>query len=155
MDEPRPGAPRKITDEQFEDVVVRTLETKPENVTHWSTRSVAVATGMAQNAIHRIWNAFGLQPHRTETFKQSKAPQFVDKVCDVIGLYLHPPGRAIVRCIDEKSQVQVLNRSKPLLPMSCGRPERSNDSGSPYRQAKHRRGFQSRKDLRRDGTESH
>ena len=124
MDEPRPGAPRKITDEQFEDVVVRTLETKPENVTHWSTRSVAAATGMTQNAIHRIWNAFGLQPHRTETFKQSKAPQFVDKVCHVIGLYLHPPDRAIVRCIDEKSQVQALDRSQPPLLMSCSSPER-------------------------------
>jgi transposase len=124
MDEPRPGAPRKITNEQVEDVVVRTLETRPKNATHWSTRSMAEATGMTQNAIHRIWKAFALQPHRTQTFKLSKDPQFVDKVRDVVGLYLNPPDRAIVLCVDEKSQVQALDRSQPLLPMSCGHPER-------------------------------
>lgn len=124
MDEPRPGAPRTITDEQVEEVVTRTLETKPENATHWSTRGMAAATGMSQTAIVRIWNAFGLQPHRTETFKLSSDPQFIEKVRDVVGLYLNPPDRAIVLCVDEKSQVQALDRSQPLLPLSCGIPER-------------------------------
>jgi len=123
-DEPRPGAPRTITDEQVEEVVTRTLETKPENATHWSTRGMAEATGMSQTAIVRIWKAFGLQPHRTKTFKLSKDPQFIDKVRDVVGLYLNPPERAIVLCVDEKSQVQALDRSQPLLPMTCGSPER-------------------------------
>lgn len=124
MDEPRPGAPRTITDEQVEEVVIRTLETKPENATHWSTRGMAAATGMSQTAIVRIWNAFGLQPHRTETFKLSSDPQFIEKVRDVVGLYLNPPDRAIVLCVDEKSQVQALDRSQPLLPLTCGTPER-------------------------------
>jgi len=123
MDEPRPGAPRTITDEQVEEVVTRTLETKPENATHWSTRGMAEATGMSQTAIVRIWKAFGLQPHRTKTFKLSKDPQFIDKVRDVVGLYLNPPERAIVLCVDEKSQVQALDRSQPLLPLTCGSPE--------------------------------
>ena len=124
MDEPRPGAPRTITDAQVEDVVTRTLQTKPKNATHWSTRSMARETGMSQTAISRIWRAFGLQPHRTKTFKLSKDPQFIDKVRDVVGLYLNPPERAIVLCIDEKSQVQALDRSQPLLPMTCNSPER-------------------------------
>ena len=124
MDEPRPGAPRKITDAQVEEVVTRTLETKPDNATHWSTRSMASATGMSQTAVSRIWRAFGLQPHRTKTFKLSKDPQFIDKVGDVVGLYLNPPERAIVLCIDEKSQVQALDRSQPLLPLTCNSPER-------------------------------
>ena len=123
MDEPRPGAPRTITDEQVEEVVTRTLETTPENATHWSTRGMAEATGMSQTAIVRIWRAFGLQPHRTKTFKLSKDPQFIDKVRDVVGLYLNPPERAIVLCVDEKSQVQALDRSQPLLPLTCGSPE--------------------------------
>ena len=123
-DEPRPGAPRTITDAQVEDVVTRTLETKPANATHWATRSMAEATGMSQTAIVRIWKAFGLQPHRTSTFKLSKDPQFIDKVRDVVGLYMNPPERAIVLCVDEKSQVQALDRSQPLLPMTCGSPER-------------------------------
>jgi transposase len=124
LDEPRPGAPRTITDEQVEDVVTRTLETTPANATHWSTRSMAEATGLSQTAIVRIWNAFGLQPHRTKTFKLSKDPQFIDKVRDVVGLYLAPPDRAIVLCVDEKSQCQALDRTQPLLPMICGSPER-------------------------------
>jgi len=124
LDEPRPGAPRKITDAQVEEVVTRTLETKPTNATHWATRSMAEATGMSQTAVSRIWRAFGLQPHRTKTFKLSKDPQFIDKVRDVVGLYLNPPERAIVLCIDEKSQVQALDRSQPLLPMTCNSPER-------------------------------
>ncbi len=124
MDEPRPGAPRKITDAEVEEVVTRTLETKPKNATHWSTRSMAEATGMSQTAIVRIWHAFGLQPHRTSTFKLSKDPQFIDKVRDIVGLYLDPPDRAIVLCVDEKSQVQALDRLQPMLPMTCGSPER-------------------------------
>lgn len=124
MDEPRPGAPRTITDAQVEEVVTRTLESKPRNATHWSTRSMAEATGMSQTAIVRIWKAFGLQPHRTKTFKLSKDPQFIDKVRDVVGLYLSPPERAIVLCVDEKSQCQALDRTQPLLPMTCGSPER-------------------------------
>ena len=124
MDEPRPGVPRTITDAQVEEVVTRTLETKPPNATHWATRSMAEATGMSQTAIVRIWKAFGLQPHRTSTFKLSKDPQFIDKVRDVVGLYMNPPERAIVLCVDEKSQVQALDRSQPLLPMTCSSPER-------------------------------
>jgi transposase len=124
LDEPRPGAPRKITDEDVERVVVQTLESKPETATHWSTRSMAEASGLSQTAVSRIWRAFGLQPHRTETFKLSADPQFVEKVRDVVGLYLNPPERAIVLCVDEKSQVQALDRSQPLLPMRPGLPER-------------------------------
>lgn len=124
LDEPRPGAPRKITDEDVERVVVQTLESKPEAATHWSTRSMAEASGLSQTAVSRIWRAFGLQPHRTETFKLSADPQFVEKVRDVVGLYLNPPERAIVLCVDEKSQVQALDRSQPLLPMRPGQPER-------------------------------
>ncbi len=124
MDEPRPGAPTKITDAEVEDVVTRTLETKPGNATHWSTRSMAEKTGMSQSAIVRIWNAFGLQPHRTKTFKLSKDPQFIDKVRDIVGLYLNPPERAIVLCVEEKSQVQALDRLQPLLPMTCSSPQR-------------------------------
>jgi transposase len=124
LDEPRPGAPRKITDEDVERVVVQTLESRPEAATHWSTRSMAEASGLSQTAVSRIWRAFGLQPHRTETFKLSADPQFVEKVRDVVGLYMNPPERAIVLCVDEKSQVQALDRSQPLLPMRPGQPER-------------------------------
>ena len=111
LDEPRVGAPRKITDRQVEEVVTRTLESMPANSTHWSTRLMAETTGLSQNAIVRIWHAFGLQPHRVENFKFSKDPQFVEKVRDIVGLYLNPPDRAIVLCVDEKSQVQALNRT--------------------------------------------
>lgn len=124
VDEPRPGAPRQITDAQIEDVIVRTLETTPRGATHWSTRGMAKATGLSQTAISRIWRAFSLQPHRTETFKFSTDPLFVDKVRDVVGLYLSPPDKAIVLAVDEKSQVQALDRSQPLLPLEPGRPER-------------------------------
>ncbi len=123
-DEPRPGVPRSITDEHVEEVVTRTLETKPKNATHWSTRRMAEATGLSQTAVVRIWKAFGLQPHRTGTFKLSTDPQFVDKVRDIVGLYLDPSDRTIILCIDEKSQVQALDRTQPLLPMSPGSPER-------------------------------
>jgi len=124
LDEPRPGAPRTISDEQVEAVIVKTLETKPEHATHWSTRGMAQATGLSQTAISRIWRAFNVQPHRTETFKLSTDPLFIDKVRDVVGLYMDPPDRAVVLCVDEKSQVQALDRSQPLLPMSPGQVER-------------------------------
>jgi transposase len=117
LDEPRVGAPRKITDEQIEEVVTKTLEAIPANSTHWSTRLMADETGLSQNAIVRTWHAFGLQPHRVENFKFSKDPQFVEKVRDIVGLYLNPPDRAIVLCVDEKSQVQALNRTEPILPL--------------------------------------
>lgn len=123
-DEPRPGAPRKVTDAQVEDVVVRTLESKPFGATHWSTRTMAKAAGMDAMTISRIWRAFGLQPHRTETFKLSSDPLLVDKVRDIVGLYMNPPERAVVLCVDEKSQIQALERTQPLLPMRPGQVER-------------------------------
>ncbi|AXB43009.1 IS630 family transposase [Amycolatopsis albispora] len=125
-DEPRPGRPRTITDDQVERVVVTTLETTPVNATHWSTRSLAAQTGMTQSAVSRIWRAFGLKPHKVDTFKISKDPLFVDKVRDVVGLYLDPPGKAVVLCVDEKSQIQALDRSAPVLPMLPGVPERQS-----------------------------
>src|SRR5213080_406828 len=105
-DEPRPGKPRSISDEQVERVIVKTLEEQPANATHWSTRSMAAATGMSQSAISRIWRAFALAPHRSQTFKLSTDPFFIDKVRDVVGLYLDPPEMALVLCVDEKSQIQ-------------------------------------------------
>jgi transposase len=111
LDEPRPGAPRSITDAQVEEVITKTLESMPENSTHWSSRLMAKQTGLSQTAIVRIWHAFGLQPHRVENFKFSKDPQFVEKVRDIVGLYINPPDHAIVLCVDEKSQVQALNRT--------------------------------------------
>jgi transposase len=124
VDEPRPGAPRTVTDAAVERVVTRTLETKPTVATHWSTRGMAKATGMSQSAISRIWRAFGLKPHRADTFKLSTDPFFVEKVRDVVGLYLAPPAKAIVLSVDEKSQVQALDRTQPLLPMTPGQAER-------------------------------
>jgi transposase len=123
-DEPRPGKPRSIGDEQIERVIVKTLEEQPPDATHWSTRSMARATGMSQTAISRIWRAFGLKPHRTEAFKLSPDPQFIDKVRDIVGLYLNPPDAAVVLCVDEKSQIQALDRSAPVLPLMPGVPER-------------------------------
>ena len=123
-DEPRPGAPRKIGDEQIAEVIARTLEETPADGTHWSLRSMARASGYAPSTIHRIWQAFGLQPHRSETFKLSSDPLFVEKVRDIVGLYLDPPERALVLCVDEKSQIQALDRSRPLLPMRPGQVER-------------------------------
>jgi transposase len=124
LDEPRSGAPRRITDDQVEVVVVKTLESTPRNATHWSVRSMAEATGMSRQAVHRIWKAFGLQPHRTETFKLSTDPQLIEKVRDIVGLYLNPPERALVLCADEKSQIQALDRTQPILPMRPGQAER-------------------------------
>ena len=125
LDEPRPGRPRTISDEQVEEVIVRTLETTPKDATHWSTRSMAREVGLTQSAVLRIWRAFGLQPHRQETWKLSKDPQFIEKVRDVVGLYLDPPERAVVLCVDEKSQIQALDRTAPILPMLPGTPERA------------------------------
>jgi transposase len=123
-DEPRPGKPRSIGDEDIERVIVKTLEQRPPNATHWSTRSMAAATGMSQSSISRIWRAFGLKPHQTEAFKLSPDPQFIDKVRDIVGLYLNPPDAAVVMCVDEKSQIQALDRSAPVLPLLPGVPER-------------------------------
>ena len=124
LDQPRPGAPRSITDEDVERVITLTLEESPTDATHWSTRSMARRTGLSQSAISRIWRAFALQPHRSETFKLSSDPLFIEKVRDIVGLYLNPPERAAVLCVDEKTQVQALDRSAPLLPMRPGQIER-------------------------------
>lgn len=122
-DELRSGAPRKITDAKVEEAVTKTLESMPQAATHWSTRSLAKEVGLSQSAIVRIWNTFGLQPHRSESFKLSTDPFFVEKVRDVVGLYLNPPEHAIVLCVDEKSQVQALDRTQPILPLRPGLPE--------------------------------
>jgi len=125
FDEPRPGAKRTVTDDKVEKVIVKTLEEKPaDGATHWSTRSMAKATGMSQTSISLIWRAFGLQPHRADSFKLSTDPLFIEKVRDIVGLYLDPPERALVLCVDEKSQIQALNRYAPILPMMPGTPER-------------------------------
>ena len=123
-DDPRPGAPRTVTDTHIEEIVTKTLETKPANATHWSTRTLAKTAGMSQSAVSRIWRAFGLKPHLHETFKLSTDPYFVEKVRDVVGLYLAPPEKAIVLSVDEKSQVQALDRTQPILPMTPGQAER-------------------------------
>jgi len=124
IDEPRPGRPRSITDAQVERVIVKTLEERPAGATHWSTRSLAQASGMSQTAVCRIWRAFGLKPHLTESFKLSADPQFIDKVRDIVGLYLNPPDAAVVLCVDEKSQIQALDRTAPILPLLPGVPAR-------------------------------
>lgn len=124
VDEPRPGAPRSVTDADVERVVTRTLETKPRAGTHWSTRGLAEELRLSQSTVSRIWRAFGLKPHKAETFKLSTDPYFIEKVRDVVGLYMAPPDDAIVLCVDEKSQVQALDRTQPLLPMTPGQAER-------------------------------
>ena len=123
-DEPRPGVPRSIDDAKVEAVIVATLETMPQGTTHWSSRGMARSSGISTSSVQRIWRAFGLQPHRTETFKLSTDPLFVDKVRDVVGLYMSPPDHALVLCVDEKSQMQALDRTQPLLPLSPGQAER-------------------------------
>lgn len=119
-DEPRSGAPRTVDDARIEAVITRTLESLPPDATHWSSRGMAKSSGLSTSTVQRIWRAFGLQPHREGTFKLSTDPDFVDKVRDVVGLYVTPPAHAIVLCVDEKSQIQALDRSQPLLPMRPG-----------------------------------
>jgi transposase len=123
-DEPRPGAPRKVTDAQIEQIVIQTLESTPRAQTHWSTRGLAQATGLSRMTISRIWRAFGLQPHRTDIFKLSPDPLLIEKVRDIVGLYMNPPDHALVFCVDEKSQIQALDRTQPLLPLRPGQLER-------------------------------
>lgn len=123
-DEPRPGAPRSVSDQQIEQVIIQTLESTPRGETHWSTRGLAKTTGLSRMTISRIWRAFGLQPHRSETFKLSPDPLLIDKVRDIVGLYLNPPEHAVVFCVDEKSQIQALDRTQPLLPIRPGQVER-------------------------------
>jgi len=128
LDERRPGRPRTIDDDQVAAVIERTLRSTPADATHWSIRSMAAATGFSHTTIRRMWAAFGLQPHRSETFKLSSDPLFVDKVRDIVGLYLSPPNRALVLSVDEKSQIQALDREQPVLPMMPGMPERRTHS---------------------------
>ena len=123
-DEPRSGAPRTVEDARIEAVIVRTLESVPRDAPHWSSRGMAEASGLSVSTVQRIWRAFGLQPHRLETFKLSSDPNFVAKVRDVVGLYVSPPEHALVLCVDEKSQIQALDRSQPMLPMRPGQPAR-------------------------------
>lgn len=129
-DEPRPGAPRQIGDDEIAATIRKTLETLPKRATQWSLRTMAKEIGHAPSTVHRIWRAFGLQPHRVETFKLSSDPLFVEKVRDIVGLYLSPPERAAVLCVDEKSQVQALDRTQPLLPMRPGQAERRKRHGT-------------------------
>lgn len=132
LDEPRVGAGRTISDADVERVLTMTLESTPKNATHWSTRSMAQASGLTQTAVSRIWRAFALQPHRTETFKLSKDPQFIDKVRDIVGLYMNPPQKALVLCVDEKAQIQALDRTQPIFPMRPGQAERRTHDYARY-----------------------
>jgi transposase len=131
-DEARSGTPRSIEDDRIEAVIVKTLESLPENATHWSSRGMAKASGLSVSSVQRIWRAFGLQPHRIESFKLSTDPDFVAKVRDVVGLYVAPPEHAVVLCVDEKSQIQALDRSQPMLPMRPGRAARRSHEGVRY-----------------------
>lgn len=124
LDEERCGAPRTISDQKVEEVITKTLESLPGDATHWSTRSMAAAVGLSDHSIARIWHAFGLQPHRVESFKLSNDPQFIEKVRDIVGLYLDPPINALVLCVDEKAQIQALDRTQPILPLAPGVAER-------------------------------
>ena len=124
LDEPRPGAPRKITDDEVEAVVVKTLESTPKGATHWSTRQMAKAVGLSRESIGRIWRTFGLKPHQADTFQLSKDPLLIEKVRDIVGLYMSPPANAVILSVDEKSQIQALNRTQPVLPLRPGQAER-------------------------------
>ena len=124
LDQPRSGRPRMIDDADVDRVIALTLDATPKDATHWSTRSMARRSGLSHNTVSRIWRAFALQPHRTETFKLSADPLFIEKVRDIVGLYLNPPDRALVLCVDEKSQIQALDRTRPLLPLRPGQAER-------------------------------
>jgi transposase len=124
LDEPRPGAPRKLDDARIEQLIATTLNERPREATHWSTRLLAKKLKVSQSTVSRAWRAFGLQPHRAETFKLSTDPLFIDKVRDIVGLYLNPPTKAMVLCVDEKSQIQALDRTQPILPLAPGLPER-------------------------------
>jgi transposase len=126
LDEPRPGRPRAVGDAQIEALITATLETTPPDATHWSTRSMATHLGMSQSTVSRVWRAFGLAPHKQDSWKLSKDPLFVEKVRDVVGLYLNPPERALVLCVDEKTQIQALNRTAPVFPMLPGTPARAS-----------------------------
>jgi transposase len=126
LDEPRPGRPRVVGDEQIKKLITATLETTPDDATHWSTRSMAEHLGLSQSMVSRVWRAFGLAPHKQDSWKLSKDPLFVEKVRDVVGLYLAPPERAVVLCIDEKTQIQALNRTQPVFPMLPGTPARAS-----------------------------
>jgi len=126
LDEPRPGRPRVVDDAQIEALITATLETTPPDATHWSTRSMARQLGMSQSTVSRVWRAFGLAPHRQDSWKLSADPLFVEKVRDVVGLYLNPPERALVLCVDEKTQIQALNRTQPVFPMLPGTPARAS-----------------------------
>jgi transposase len=126
LDEPRPGRPRVVGDEQIKDLITATLESSPRNATHWSTRSMAEHLGLSQSMVSRVWRAFGLAPHKQDSWKLSKDPLFVEKVRDIVGLYLNPPERAVVLCVDEKTQIQALNRTAPVLPMLPGTPARAS-----------------------------
>lgn len=128
LDQPRPGAPRTLKDAVIERVVTLTLESTPRQATHWSVRSMAKHCGLSRMSVHRIWRAFALQPHRSETFKLSTDPLFIEKVRDIVGLYLNPPERALVLCVDEKAQIQALDRTQPVLPMRPGQVERRTPS---------------------------
>ena len=129
-DEPRVGAPRKMTDEQVEEIVVRTLEETPKGRTHWSTRKMARQAGISHDSVRRIWRAYGLKPHVVRGFKLSNDPQFIEKVRDIVGLYMSPPANAVVFCFDEKSGVQALERAQPIRPMDIGSPERRTHNTS-------------------------
>ena len=124
LDEPRPGTPRRLSDVEVERVLTMTLESTPKHATHWSNRSLAAACGLSRSSVQRVWRAFALAPHRSESFKLSRDPLFIDKVRDIVGLYLDPPDKALVLCVDEKSQIQALDRSQPILPMRPGQAER-------------------------------
>ena len=117
FDDPRSGTPRKVSDETIERLVAMTLESTPSDATHWSTRDLAKRIGVSQSTVSRVWPAFNLQPHRVETFRLSNDPLFIEKVRDIVGLYMNPPDHAVVLCVDEKSQIQALERTQPMLPM--------------------------------------